>query len=39
VGLGVWAWASNDKGAEPDVVTACRDDVRMLAGVDRRASN
>ena len=22
-GLGIWEWASNDRGAEPDVVMAC----------------
>ncbi len=26
-GLGIWEWASNDKGAEPDVVMACAGDV------------
>jgi xylulose-5-phosphate/fructose-6-phosphate phosphoketolase len=26
-GLGIWAWASNDQGGEPDVVMACAGDV------------
>ena len=29
-GLGVWSWASNDDGAEPDVVMACAGDVPTL---------
>src|SRR5579885_225966 len=29
-GLGIWAWASNDKGCEPDVVLACCGDVPTL---------
>jgi xylulose-5-phosphate/fructose-6-phosphate phosphoketolase len=29
-GLGVWAWASNDAGVEPDVVLACAGDVPTL---------
>ncbi len=29
-GLGIWEWASNDKGAEPDVVMACCGDVPTL---------
>src|ERR1700737_1117290 len=29
-GLGVWAWASNDRGLEPDVVLACAGDVPTL---------
>ena len=29
-GLGIWEWASNDKGAEPDVVMACAGDVPTL---------
>ncbi len=41
-GLGIWGWASNDRGAEPDVVMACAGDVptlETLAAVDllRRA--
>ncbi|MBC7933818.1 MAG: phosphoketolase family protein [Rhizobacter sp.] len=30
VGLSIWEWASNDKGAEPDVVMACAGDVPTL---------
>jgi xylulose-5-phosphate/fructose-6-phosphate phosphoketolase len=36
-GIGMWEWASNDKGAEPDVVMACCGDVpttETLAAVD-----
>ena len=36
-GLGVWQWASNDRGGEPDVVMACCGDVptlETLAAVD-----
>ncbi len=36
-GLGIWAWASNDEGSEPDVVMACAGDVptlETLAAVD-----
>jgi xylulose-5-phosphate/fructose-6-phosphate phosphoketolase len=29
-GIGVWKWASNDEGAEPDVVMACAGDVPTL---------
>ena len=29
-GLGVWPWASNDRGGEPDVVMACCGDVPTL---------
>ena len=29
-GLGIWQWASNDEGAEPDVVMACAGDVPTL---------
>ncbi len=29
-GIGIWAWASTDKGAEPDVVMACAGDVPTL---------
>ncbi len=29
-GIGVWAWASNDAGAEPDLVLACAGDVPTL---------
>lgn len=36
-GISIWEWASNDKGAEPDVVMACCGDVptmETLAAVD-----
>ncbi|MFC1597094.1 phosphoketolase [Planctomycetota bacterium] len=36
-GIGIWEWASNDKGYEPDVVMACAGDVptmETLAAVD-----
>ena len=36
-GLGIWEWASNDRGTEPDVVMACCGDVptlETLAAVD-----
>jgi xylulose-5-phosphate/fructose-6-phosphate phosphoketolase len=36
-GIGIWEWASNDKGAEPDVVMACCGDVptiEILAAVE-----
>ena len=36
-GIGVWEWASNDQGAEPDVVMACAGDIptlETLAAVD-----
>jgi xylulose-5-phosphate/fructose-6-phosphate phosphoketolase len=26
-GIGIWGWASNDKGVEPDVVMACAGDI------------
>jgi xylulose-5-phosphate/fructose-6-phosphate phosphoketolase len=29
-GIGIWDWASNDEGAEPDVVMACAGDVPTL---------
>jgi xylulose-5-phosphate/fructose-6-phosphate phosphoketolase len=29
-GVGIWAWASNDRGGEPDVVMACAGDVPTL---------
>jgi xylulose-5-phosphate/fructose-6-phosphate phosphoketolase len=29
-GLGIWEWASNDKGGEPDVVMACCGDIPTL---------
>ena len=36
-GIGIWEWASNDKGSDPDVVMACAGDVptlETLAAVD-----
>ncbi len=36
-GVGIWSWASNDQGTEPDVVMACAGDVptlETLAAVD-----
>jgi len=36
-GIGIWPWASNDEGVEPDVVMACAGDVptlETLAAVD-----
>jgi xylulose-5-phosphate/fructose-6-phosphate phosphoketolase len=36
-GIGIWEWASNDKGGEPDVIMACCGDVptiETLAAVD-----
>ena len=36
-GIGIWEWASNDRGREPDVVMACAGDVptlETLAAVD-----
>jgi xylulose-5-phosphate/fructose-6-phosphate phosphoketolase len=29
-GIGIWSWASNDQGADPDVVMACCGDVPTL---------
>lgn len=29
-GIGIWEWASNDRGVEPDVVMACAGDVPTL---------
>jgi xylulose-5-phosphate/fructose-6-phosphate phosphoketolase len=29
-GIGIWTWASNDRGKEPDVVMACAGDVPTL---------
>ena len=29
-GLGIWEWASNDEGSDPDVVMACCGDVPTL---------
>ncbi len=36
-GIGIWEWASNDRGGEPDVVMACAGDIptlETLAAVD-----
>jgi xylulose-5-phosphate/fructose-6-phosphate phosphoketolase len=36
-GIGIWKWASNDRGGEPDVVMACAGDIptlETLAAVD-----
>jgi xylulose-5-phosphate/fructose-6-phosphate phosphoketolase len=41
-GVGIWHWASNDGGAEPDVVMACAGDVptmETLAAVDLLRTN
>jgi xylulose-5-phosphate/fructose-6-phosphate phosphoketolase len=32
-GLGIWEWASNDSGGEPDVVLACAGDIPTLETV------
>ena len=29
-GIGIWEWASNDKGSEPEVVMACAGDIPIL---------
>ena len=36
-GIGIWEWASNDKGSEPDIIMACCGDIptlETLAAVD-----
>jgi xylulose-5-phosphate/fructose-6-phosphate phosphoketolase len=41
-GIGIWGWASNDQGTEPDVVMACAGDVptlETLAAVDLLRTN
>ena len=41
-GVGIWPWASNDQGTEPDVVMACAGDVptlETLAAVDLLRKN
>jgi len=41
-GVGIWSWASTDKGVEPDVVMACAGDVptlETLAAVDLLRQN
>ena len=35
-GIGIWQWASNDQGAEPDVVLACCGDTPDPGGPGRR---
>ena len=35
-GIGIWEWASNDDGGEPDVVMACAGDVPTLETLARR---
>ena len=37
-GIGIWEWASNDGGAEPDVVMACAGDVPTLETLAATAS-
>ena len=32
-GIGIWEWASNDQGVEPDVVLACAGDIPTLETV------
>jgi xylulose-5-phosphate/fructose-6-phosphate phosphoketolase len=36
-GIGIWAWASNDAGHEPDVVLACAGDIPTLEVVSAAA--
>ncbi|MDY6898889.1 MAG: phosphoketolase family protein [Cyanobacteriota bacterium] len=41
-GIGIWGWASNDQGSEPDVVMACAGDtptLETLAAVDLLRDN
>ena len=35
-GIGIWEWASNDEGAEPDLVMAAAGDVPTLEDAGRR---
>ena len=37
-GIGIWEWASNDRGGEPDVVMACCGDVPTLETLGRGRS-
>ena len=30
IGIGIWAWASNDQGSEPDIIMACAGDVPTM---------
>src|SRR5581483_2354796 len=36
-GIGIWEWASNDAGREPDVVLACAGDIPTLETVSATA--
>jgi xylulose-5-phosphate/fructose-6-phosphate phosphoketolase len=36
-GIGIWPWASNDEGVEPDVVLACAGDIPTLETVSAAA--
>ncbi len=36
-GIGIWEWASNDDGQEPDVVLACAGDIPTLETVSAAA--
>ncbi len=36
-GIGIWGWASNDRGQEPDVVLACAGDSPTLETVSATA--
>ena len=36
-GIGIWEWASNDEGAEPDVVMACAGDIPTHGGAAPRS--
>ena len=36
-GIGIWEWASNDRGEEPDVVLACAGDIPTLETVSAAA--
>src|SRR5437763_3400298 len=36
-GIGIWEWASNDQGEEPDVVLACAGDIPTLETVSATA--
>ncbi len=36
-GVGIWPWASNDEGEEPDVVLACAGDIPTLEAVSAAA--
>jgi phosphoketolase len=36
-GIGIWSWASNDQGTEPDVVLACAGDVPTMEALGANA--